>query len=229
MSWIDPALQGIMCELHFLKPAPVRKLFWFKASDLREQRLFGTYSCNEQFKLQHSYNYSPFCCKAWVLILSNDTATNSCTNLFCTNWCGMRRLVELNITWPTWFVFIHLYFHSTNELMPRQFVQNKFVQEFVAVSLLILKFPIIEVNLIKLNENVNINSTYPFITSLSWTLISLLSISLFYYYFLNWFPNILWKVKKVYGRGLWERISFSQRNWMRLLFGHMQIWWWILA
>lgn len=58
-----------MCELHFLKPAPVRKLFWFKASDLREQRLFGTYSCNEQFKLQHSYNYSSLCCKAWVLIL----------------------------------------------------------------------------------------------------------------------------------------------------------------
>ena len=28
-------------------------------------------------------------------------------------------------------------FHSTNELMPHQFVQNKFVQEFVAVSLLI--------------------------------------------------------------------------------------------
>lgn len=55
--------------LHFLKPAPVRKLFWFKASDLREQRLFGTYSCNEQFKLQHSYIYSSLCCKAWVLIL----------------------------------------------------------------------------------------------------------------------------------------------------------------
>ena len=28
-------------------------------------------------------------------------------------------------------------FHSTNELMPHQFVQNKFIQEFVTVSLLI--------------------------------------------------------------------------------------------
>ena len=74
-----------------------------------------------------------------LLKKSNDTATNSYTNLFCTNWCGMIKLIELNITWPTWFVFINLYFHSTNDIMPRQFVQNKFVQEFVAVSLLLEK------------------------------------------------------------------------------------------
>ena len=29
-------------------------------------------------------------------------------------------------------------FNSTNELTPHQFVQNKFVQEFVAISLLIV-------------------------------------------------------------------------------------------
>ena len=69
--------------------------------------------------------------------MSNDTATNSCTNLFCTNWCDMIRLVELNITWPTWFVFINLYFNSINELMPHQFVQNKFIQKFITVSLLL--------------------------------------------------------------------------------------------
>ena len=30
-------------------------------------------------------------------------------------------------------------FNSTNFIMPHQFVQNKFVQEFVAISLLIFK------------------------------------------------------------------------------------------
>ena len=58
---------------------------------------------------------------------SNDTVTNSCTNLFCIYWCGINSLVELNITWPTWFVFINLYFYSINKLMSRQFIQNKFV------------------------------------------------------------------------------------------------------
>ena len=76
----------------------------------------------------------------YLISKSNDTTTNSCTNVFCTNWCDIIRLVELNITWPTWFVFINLYFHSTNDIMPRQFVQNKFVLEFVAVSLLICTY-----------------------------------------------------------------------------------------
>ena len=74
------------------------------------------------------------------LLKSNDTATNYCTNL-----CGMIRLVELNITWPTWFVFINLYFHSTNDIMPRQFVQNKFVQEFVAISLFFAKLSLMRI------------------------------------------------------------------------------------
>ena len=52
----------------------------------------------------------------------------------CTNWCGMIKLIELNIFLSTWFISIILYFHSTNELMPHQFVQDMFVQEFVAVS-----------------------------------------------------------------------------------------------
>ena len=75
-----------------------------------------------------------------VYFMSNDIATNSCTNLFCTNWCGMIKLVELNISWLTWFIYIILYFHSTNLIMPHQFVQNKSVQEFVAISLLIFKY-----------------------------------------------------------------------------------------
>ena len=29
---------------------------------------------------------------------SNNRATNSCINLFCTNWCGIIKLVELNIS-----------------------------------------------------------------------------------------------------------------------------------
>ena len=75
--------------------------------------------------------------------MSNNIATNSSINLFYINWCGMIKLVELNISWPTWFIFIILCFHSTNELMSNQFVQDKFVQEFVAVSSPILIYDII--------------------------------------------------------------------------------------
>ena len=45
----------------------------------------------------------------------------------------MIKFVELNISWPTRSIFIILNFHSTNELMPNQFVQDKFVQEFVTI------------------------------------------------------------------------------------------------
>ena len=39
------------------------------------------------------------CC--WRNKMSNDIVTNFYTNLFCTNWCDMIKLVKLNIYWPT--------------------------------------------------------------------------------------------------------------------------------
>ena len=58
--------------------------------------------------------------------MSNDTATNSCTNLFCTNWRGINSLVE----WKYKIIKINhvgqVIFNLTNLIIPHQFVQNKF-------------------------------------------------------------------------------------------------------
>ena len=71
------------------------------------------------------------------MLKSNDTATNSYTNLFYTNWRGINSLVE----WKYKLIKINhvgqVIFNSTNFIMAHQFVENKFVQEFVAVSLLL--------------------------------------------------------------------------------------------
>ena len=67
--------------------------------------------------------------------MSNDTATNSCTN-----WCGMIRLVEWKYKLIKTNHVGQVIFNSTNLIMPRQFVQNKFVQKFVAVSLLLKNY-----------------------------------------------------------------------------------------
>ena len=68
--------------------------------------------------------------------MSDDTSTNSCTNLSCTNWYGINSLVE----WKYKIIEINnvgqKILNSTNELTPHEFVQSKFVQEFVAISLL---------------------------------------------------------------------------------------------
>ena len=66
----------------------------------------------------------------------NDTVTNYCINLFCTNWRGINSLVEWKYKLIKTNHVGQVIFNSTNELMPYQFVQNKFVQKFVAVSLL---------------------------------------------------------------------------------------------
>ena len=82
-----------------------------------------------------------------VIEKSNDIATNSCTNLFCTNWYGMIRLVEWKYKLIKTNHVGQMIFNSTNIIMPHQFVQNKFVQEFVAihqfVSLLFLIWQIL--------------------------------------------------------------------------------------
>ena len=59
--------------------------------------------------------------------LNNNIVINFCINLFCINWCDMIKLLELNISWPTWYIFIILHFYSTNELMTNKFIQDKFV------------------------------------------------------------------------------------------------------
>ena len=72
----------------------------------------------------------------WVIyhlyIMSDDTVTNFCMNLFCTNWYIINSLVE----WKYKIIKINhvgqKIFNLTNELMSYQFVQ-----EFVTISLLL--------------------------------------------------------------------------------------------
>lgn len=68
--------------------------------------------------------------------MSNDTATNSCTNLFCTNWRGINSLVEWKYKIIKTNHVGQVIFNSINLIMPHQFVQNKFIQEFVTILLL---------------------------------------------------------------------------------------------
>ena len=70
------------------------------------------------------------------LKLSDDTATNSYTNLSCTTWFDINLLVE----WKYKIIKIDYVgskiFNWINFIMSHQFIQNKFVQIFVGILLL---------------------------------------------------------------------------------------------
>ena len=75
-------------------------------------------------------------------------------NLICTNWCGINSLVEWKYKLIKTNHVDQVIFHSINELMTHQFVQN-IVQKFIAVSLLLILTYNNNNNLFLINYNNN--------------------------------------------------------------------------